>query len=117
MFPFRVFDFQESSTVTPDGEPFEFIVTLQKCDYEIPKAWLEALSQILEDKRDLKDRNEAYSVNDEESYSQMISEYEKSIILLKEEMESTRNQLNRLIKSKSWRITEPLRLIRRSFRR
>lgn len=115
LFPFRVFDFQESTTVTPDGEPFEFIVTLQKCDYEIPRTWLDALSQIVKHKPELSDRTALHLVDDENSFRKEISEYEKSIRHLQFELESTRNELKSLINSKSWKITEPLRLIRRFF--
>lgn len=117
MFPFRVLDFQESSTVTPDGEPFEFIVTLQKCDYQIPKTWLDTLSQIAEDKPDLSDRTAPYSVKNENSLRENSSEYKQSIRYLQAEVESTKNELKRLINSKSWKITAPLRLIRRFFQR
>lgn len=95
LFPFRVFQFQESAITTPDGEPFEFIVTLQKCDYEIPKTWLDARSQITQSEPDL-------------SVFQSTRD-------LQVELEFIKNELRTLLNSKSWRITKPLRKIRRYF--
>jgi SAM-dependent methyltransferase len=113
LFPFAVFDFQESSVRTPDGEPFEFIVTLRKCQYSIPPSWLEivlerhsqlGVSSLFPEKPKLKVLPE--------SFDSQIIERDKEILELRMSFSEIQKNLNVILTSKSWRVTKPLRRIR-----
>jgi SAM-dependent methyltransferase len=112
IFPFVVFDFQESDARTPDGEPFEFVVTLKKCDYSIPESWQEINLARSKENDNPSLSEKLIPGGDSGNLKSSISEKDKTISELSLQLLETQKNLDIILNSKSWKITKLLRRIR-----
>ena len=113
LFPFTVIEFQESNMKTPDGEPYEFIVTLSKCDYLIPNSWVEIVSRNTENEPEASLKEKFQLERKLNSLERAIFEKDRAIFELQNSSFEMKKLLDDVLGSKSWIITRPIRELRR----
>jgi SAM-dependent methyltransferase len=115
LMPFKVTQFVNSSHLTADGEPVEFIISLKKIDYEIPANWLE----YIDSKPKFNWFDSTAVTSDKLNESAFVTgiehqDPETEIALLKSELMGVSNELLTVLQSKSWSLTRPLRTLRKN---
>jgi SAM-dependent methyltransferase len=114
LFPFRVFNFMESSHRTKDDQPVEFIIHLKKIDYQIPESWQKYIKSrkifswySTESKAPGKEMEE---FKDTESQIQDLENQNRNLI---SDLNNKSNELSMILNSKSWKLTSFFRRIRK----